>query len=71
MSDTSCKRVLSLSCSFNFPLILPVFFSNFTETYEFWSVYERDVAIGCIINFPVFMSKPSSYSKRTSKYCVL
>ena len=26
-------------------------------------MYERDVAIGCIINFPVFMLKPSSYSQ--------
>ena len=34
-------------------------------------MYERDVAIGCIINFPVFMSKPSSYSTRIYEYCVL
>ena len=40
MSDSSCKRVLSLSCGFNFPPILPVFFRNCTGTYEFLSVVE-------------------------------
>ena len=58
MSDSSCKRVGS--CGFNFPTIFPVFFRNFTGTYEFSSVVEWDVAIGCIIIFPIFKSQPSS-----------
>ena len=60
ISDSSCKRVLSVSSEFNFPPVLPEFFWNFTETFEFSSVYERCVAIFCWINLPVFMSKPSS-----------
>ena len=40
MSDSSCKRVVSLSCGFNFPPMFPVFFRNFTGIYEFSSVVE-------------------------------
>ena len=38
---------------------------------EFSSVVERCVLIGGMISFPVFMSKPCSYSTGISEYCVL
>ena len=41
-NDSSCKRILSVSCGLSFPPIRPVFFffSNFNGTYEFSSVVE-------------------------------
>ena len=40
MSDNSCKRVLSLSCGFNFPPMFFVFFRKTIVTYDYSSVVE-------------------------------
>ena len=38
MSDTSCKRVLSLCCGSIFPPVCPVFFRRGTEMYKLSSL---------------------------------
>ena len=71
MSDSSCKRVLPLSCGQSFPPVFSVVFKNVTGMYEFSSPELWYLSVGVNINFPVFMSKPFSFSTRISEYCVL
>ena len=70
ISDSSCNRKLYVSCGFIFPPVFPVLLRTFTGMYESPSFGVWCLEWGFFIIFPVFMSKPCSYSTSISEDCV-